>query len=341
MPDAARLAFVGAGGHSGQALYPCIAQIPEFDLAAVCDLDQAKAESAARRFGALKAYTDVATMLDEAKPAGVCICGMPDMHHSVGLQCLQRGIPVWMEKPPAWDLKGAVELVGAAKAAGTFGMVGFMKRFAQANAVAKEYIDSGELGPVSSVTLMHGAGKYDEFRRMLLFNGIHMIDLGRFLAGEWVELHAFGAQTSAGTQAISVSFTLECGGVGQLNINSAHTWQDTFEQVYLTGSEGGLHLESGRDLEVISQKRRFSEGKGLQTFGWSGRYTTSHNLSGWFSSGHHTKGYWGELSHFACAVLGQVEPVATLEDGAQDMRIIEAIMRSLETGGSVTVAEVQ
>jgi len=246
-----------------------------------------------------------------------------------------------MEKPPAWDLKGAVELVEAAKAAGTFGMVGFMKRFSQANAIAREYVGSGELGPVSSITLMHGAGRYDEFRRMLLFNGIHMIDLGRFLAGEWVKLHAFGAQTSAGTQAISVSFTLECGGVGQLNINSAHTWQDTFEQVYLTGSEGGLHLESGRDLEVISQKRRFAEGKGMQTFGWSSRYFTSHNLSGWFSSGHCTKGYWGELNHFAHAVLGRVEPVATLDDGAQGMRIIEAIMRSLETGDSVTIAEVQ
>jgi myo-inositol 2-dehydrogenase/D-chiro-inositol 1-dehydrogenase len=340
MPDAARLAFVGAGSHSTQALYPCIAQIPQFDLVAVCDLDQAKADSAARRFGALKAYTDLAAMLDEAQPAGVCICGMPDMHHSLGLECLRRGIPVWMEKPPAWDLKGVVELVEAAKTAGTFGMVGFMKRFAQANAIAKEYIDSGELGPVSSITLMHGAGRYDEFRRMLLFNGIHMIDLGRFLAGEWAKLHAFGAQTSAGTQAISVSFTLEGGGVGQLNINSAHTWQDTFEQVYLTGSEGGLHLESGRDLEVISQKRRFAQAKGMQTFGWSGCYTTSHNLSGWFSSGHHTKGYWGELNHFARAVLGEVEPVATLEDGAQDMRIIEAIMLSLDTGGEVVVASV-
>jgi len=340
MPDAARLAFVGAGNHSTQALYPCIAQIPEFDLVAVCDIDQARANSAARRFGALEAFTDVSAMLDEAHPAGVCICGMPEMHHSVGLECLRRGIPVWMEKPPAWDLKGAVELVEAAKAAGTFGMVGFMKRFAQANAIAREYIDSGELGPVSSVTLMHGAGKYDEFRRMLLFNGIHMIDLGRFLAGEWVQLYAFGAQTSAGTQAISVSFTLSGGGVGQLNINSAHSWQNTFEQVYLTGSEGGLHLESGRDLEVISPRRRFAEAKGMETFGWSGRYTTSHNLSGWFSSGHHTKGYWGELSHFARAVLGQVEPVATLEDGAQGMRIIEAIMLSLASGETVVVADV-
>jgi myo-inositol 2-dehydrogenase/D-chiro-inositol 1-dehydrogenase len=340
MAQSARLAFIGAGNHSTQALYPCLAQIAEADLVAVCDLNEPRAKSAARRFGAAESYTDLAAMLDAVQPSGVLVCGMPDLHHQAGLECLQRGIPTWMEKPPAWDLKGALALVAAAEAAGTFGMVGFMKRFAQANAIAKEVVDSGELGPLSSITLMHGAGHYNEFRRMLLFNGIHMIDLGRFLAGEWESLFAYGAQTAAGTQAISVAFALASGGVGQLNQNSAHTWQDTFEQVYLTCAEGGLHLESGRDLEVISPTRRFAEGKGLQTFGWSGRYTTSHNLSGWFSSGHHTKGYWGELNHFVQAVLGRVEPVATLADGAEDLRIIEAILLSLATGASVKVAEV-
>ena len=341
MSDTARIAFVGAGSHSTQSLYPCVAHIPEFELVSVCDLDEAKAKSAAKRFGAGEVHTDLAAMLDAVDPQGVCVCGMPDMHHGVGLECLRRGIPVWMEKPSAWDLAGATELVETAKAAGTWGMVGFMKRFAQANAIAKEVIDSGELGPVSSITLMHGAGKYDEFRRMLLFNGIHMIDLGRFLAGEWVDLFAYGRVTEAGTHAISVSFTLDTGGVGQLNINGAHTWSDTFEQTYVSLAEGGMHLDSGSDLEVMSGKQRFAEAEGLRTHGWSGRYYTSHNLSSWWSSGHYTKGYWGELDHFAKAVQGEVGPVATLEDGAENMRIIEAILRSVETGEAVRVQDLR
>ena len=43
MSDRARIAFVGAGNHSTQSLYPCIAHIPEFDLVAVCDLDADRA----------------------------------------------------------------------------------------------------------------------------------------------------------------------------------------------------------------------------------------------------------------------------------------------------------
>ncbi len=341
MSDSARIAFVGAGSHSTECLYPCIAHIPEFDLVATCDLDEARAQSAAKRFGAAEACADLTKMLDTVVPDAVCICGMPDMHHDVGLECLKRGLPVWMEKPPAWDLAGSVELVDAASDAGTWGMVGFMKRFAQANAVAKSVIDSGDIGPVSSITLIHGAGKYDEHRRMLLFNGIHMIDLGRFLGGEWKDVFAFGTETAAGTQAISASFTLVDGGVGQLNINSAQTWNDCTEEAYVSCAEGAIKIDSGATCEVIAQNRQFAEPEDMRVFGWSDRYFTSHNLSGWHSSGHHTKGYWGELSHFARAVLGQVEPIATLADGVENMRIIEAILRSVETGESVALADVE
>ena len=105
--NAARIAFVGAGNHATESLYPNIAHVPEFDLVAVCDLVDEKARSAARRFGAPEWFTDVETMLGTAEPDGVCICGPPDMHYQVGLQALGRGIPVFMEKPPALTLKHA------------------------------------------------------------------------------------------------------------------------------------------------------------------------------------------------------------------------------------------
>ena len=336
----ARIAFVGAGNHASGSLYPNIAHIPELELIAVCDLDRGKAEANAKRFGAPAAYDDLVAMLDAEHPDGVCICGPPEMHHDVGLECLGRGIPVFMEKPPALDLRGTLELVQAAEKNGTFGMVGFMKRFAQANRVAKEAIDSGRLGPVSSITLIHGAGPYNEVRRMLLFNGIHMIDLGRFLAGDVASLYAYADATPAGCQAVSAAFALRKGGVGQLNMNSGHTWSDAFEQVYVSGAEAGLVIDASRATEVMLPGARFAEGEGMHLFGWSQRYYVSGNLSAWWSHGLYTKGYWGELSHFARAVLGLVEPTATLPDAAETMRVIEAIMLSIQTKQAVTVADV-
>lgn len=323
--DAARIAFVGAGNHATQSLYPNIPLIPEFELVAVCDLDAARAEYHARRYGAAP-FTDVEAMLDAVRPDGVCICGPAEMHCEVGMQVLRRGIPVFVEKPPAPSLAEARRLADTAREHGTWGMVGFMKRFAPANVVAKEYLSSEAFGRVSSITLIHGSGPYNDLRRMLYFNGIHMIDLGRFLAGEVTDVTAYAFSDGERRQAVCASFRFASGAVGQLNMNSGHSWSDCFEQTYVSGSGAGLLIDASRAVEVMSPSQRFARGEGMELYGWSGRYYVSGNMAGWTSGGHYTRGYWGELSHFARALLGQVTPTPTLEDGAEAVRLIEEIM---------------
>lgn len=337
MSQSARIAFIGAGNHATESLYPNIAHIPEFDLVAVCDLVADKARYAARKYGALAWYTDVETMLDQAKPDGVCVCGPAEMHHQVSLQVLRRGIPVFTEKPPALTLAQAQEMADTARQHGTWGMVAFMKRFAPANVVAREYMDQPAFGRLSSITLMHGSGPYDDLRRMLLFNGIHLLDLGRYLAGDVDSLFAYGLQTPQRTQAVSVSFRFTSGAVGQLNMNSGHTWSDCFELVYLSGEGAGIVIDASRATEVMSGAGRFAQGEGQQLFGWSNRYYVSGNMAGWAAGGHYTRGYWGELNHFARAVLKQAPPGPTLDDGVEAVRLIEKIVESVETGRPVQV----
>jgi myo-inositol 2-dehydrogenase/D-chiro-inositol 1-dehydrogenase len=324
----ARIAFVGAGNHATQSLYPNLPLIPEFTLVAVCDLVRDRAEYAAARYGA-EAFTDVDAMLDAVRLDGVCVCGPAEMHHDVALQVLARGLPVFLEKPPAADLAGACEVADAARKAGTFGMCGFMKRFAPANVLAKEHMVSEAFGLLSSIGLIHGAGPYDDMRRMLYFNGIHMIDLARFFGGEVKRLSAFGFDGGPGIKTVCANLEFDSGAVGQFNCNSGHTWTDCFEQVYLSGSQCGILIDASARAEVMSPEGRFADGEGLQLGGWSRRYYVSGNMSGWWAGGHYTRGYWGELSHFARAVLGLVEPTPTLDDGAEAVRLIEAMLASL------------
>jgi len=334
----ARIAFVGAGNHSTASLYPNIAQIPEFDLACVCDLDEDKARDVAARFGARAWYTDVEAMLDQEPPDGVCVCGQPEMHHVVALQALQRGIPVFVEKPPAPTLAQARELAATATRQGTWGMVGFMKRFAPANLVALDYMGSQAFGDLSSITLIHGSGPYDDMRRMLMFNGIHMIDTARFLAGDVASVFAVASGADRAVQAISVAMRFASGAVGQLNMNSGHSWQDCFEQVYISGSESGLVIDASQAVEVMSQQREFARPEGPSLFGFSGRYYVSGNMAGWEAGGHYTRGYWGELSRFARAVCGLDAPGPTLEDAVAAMSLIDAIMGSAEQSRPVSPA---
>lgn len=333
MDRQARIAFVGAGNHSTQSLYPNIAHIPEFDLVAVCDLEEEKAKRAARVFGALEAYTDLGTMLDRVAPDAVCICGLAEVHHAVGLEVLRRGIPVFMEKPPAPTVEAAQELVEAAEGAGTWGMVGFMKRFAPANLVARDFMQNEAFGHLTSLTLMHGAGPYDDTRRMLYYNGIHLIDLGRFLGGEVRRVAALEATPRPGARAVAATMEFAGGAVGQLNMNSGATWNDCFEQVYVTGEGCQMLLDASRATEVMSPQGRFAAPEGVELYGWSQRYYVSGNMAGWTSGGHYTRGYWGEMNQFARAALGDAEPTPDLRDGLAALRIIEAILESAREGG--------
>lgn len=337
---AARIAFVGAGNHSTTSLYPNIAQIPQFDLVAVCDLDAQRAQRAARVFGAPEAFTDLGRMLDTVAPEGVCVCGSDRMHYEVGLEVLRRGMRLFCEKPPAPGLPECREMVRAAEEHDTWGMVGFMKRFAPSNVVAKEYTQTEGFGRLSSITLMHGAGPYDDVRRMLYFNGIHMIDLARFLGGDMRRVHSSVSSALPTAKAVAATFEFTSGAVGQLNMNSGGTWTDCFEQVYLTGEGSQVVLDGSRATEVLSPQGRFAQGEGCELYGWSNRYYVSGNMAGWTSGGHYTRGYWGEMNHFCRAILGEVEPGPTLRDGEEALRIIDAILRSAREDRTVAIDDV-
>ena len=112
---------------------------------------------------------------------------------------MRAGLHVYVEKPPSLTAQDALEMAKVSKETGKYLQVGFMKRFAPANVVAKEYIQSEAFGDISSITLIHACGPYDDMRRMLLFNGIHMLDLGRFLGspGFWLGIVVCGLFTTA------------------------------------------------------------------------------------------------------------------------------------------------
>ena len=338
MKDFARIAFVGAGNHSTTSLYPCITQIPEFMLAAVCDIDAEKAGYTAHKFGAPESFSDLTVMLDMLDLDGVCVCGMPDMHFEVAQEVLKRGIPVFVEKPPANCVADAEKLVSIAQENDTWGMVGFMKRFAPANVVTRNYMKTAGFGNLSSINLIHGAGPYNDVRRMLYFNGIHMIDLARFFAGEIAQVQAVSYDKLPDAKAVLVNFVFENGSVGHLNINSGGTWQDCFEQVYISGEASQILIDASRAVEVMSPKGRFAEAEGLELYGWSNKYYVSGNMAGWTSSGHYTRGYWGELQHFTQAVIGQVSPGPDLADGVIALKLIDSILLSAQTGECVTVS---
>src|SRR5882724_1971498 len=111
-----RICIVGAGGLSSRRIYPYIGAAGG-ELVGICDLDAAKAELNARRFGGT-VYRDLEKMLAEQKPDGVIVCIGPEMHAKLAMQILKLGYSVYTEKPPAACAEDALEVARIAKATG-------------------------------------------------------------------------------------------------------------------------------------------------------------------------------------------------------------------------------
>ena len=330
----ARIGFIGAGNHSTESLYPNIPMIPEFELTAVCDADLVKAQRTAQSYGA-QAFSNVETMLDQVELDGCCVCGPAEMHYAVSLQILRRGLRLFVEKPPAPGLRQAEELAETAAKHNTWGMVGFMKRFAPANVLAREFMSSPAFGTLSSLTLIHGCGPYDDLRRMMYYNAIHLIDLGRFLGGEVARVFAYQSNGGKGNFGLSATWQLHNGAVAHLNQNSGQTWRDCFEVVYITGAQAGIFVDASREVKIMYAGAQFAPGAGLQLYGFRAEHSVSGNMAGWAAGGHYQRGYWGELSCFARACLGLEPPTPDLQDGVRSIRLIEAMLESASSGREV------
>ena len=334
-----RIAFVGCGGHANHSLYPVIHRIKEMDLVAVVDRVEEKRLRVQRLFGALRAYAKVDEMLDAEEPEGVCIVGPPQMHYDVGMQVLERGIPIFVEKPSSIDFEHAHSLAKFATEAGTFGMTAFMKRFATAYEEAKDITTRPEFGPVSlvSVRYTHGAypliwGLEPEPLCCLVGNQCHAFDLARFFGGDVAEVYGKICDHGKGRFAFAVTVSFESGAVGLLNSNATDdpAW-NIRETLNVSGLLCSVDVEDMIYLDYRPGERWSSN---LQKLPWrQGMYALPHAVA--YGQGGTYLGYEGELRHFANCIRKGEPPRSSLYDGAAALAIAEAIWESVHTGKPV------
>jgi predicted dehydrogenase len=93
-------------------------------------------------------HDDFKKMLDEAKPDAVVITTPVHLHVPMAMECVERGIAFFLEKPLSIKSSDADALVEAVEKKNIATMVGYMMRYVETFQKAKEIIDSGVLGEV-------------------------------------------------------------------------------------------------------------------------------------------------------------------------------------------------
>lgn len=134
-----KLALIGCGGIGSYHLEHFL-QFKDIELAGFCDLLINRAESFVKKAGSGKAYSDFMRMYDEVQPDMVFICIPPTCHGQIEFETIRRGIPFFVEKPLALDLKLARELVRQVEKKGLIAASGFQCRYDDINDAACEYV---------------------------------------------------------------------------------------------------------------------------------------------------------------------------------------------------------
>jgi predicted dehydrogenase len=145
-----RAALIGTGQIARQHL-SCLRELPAVEVAAVCDLSPAMAESASERFGIKAWYTDHRRMLDEVRPDVVHVTTPPPSHFSLAMAALDAGAHVLVEKPATVTFEELETLIGRASEQGRVIVEDYNYLFNDATRTIVGLIESGDFGAVTHV----------------------------------------------------------------------------------------------------------------------------------------------------------------------------------------------
>lgn len=137
MPETLRVGVIGVG-HLGARHAEIYAAMPEVRLTAVCDTDAARAKEVAGRLGcdALTDHRELASRVDAASVA------VPTtLHGPIGLELLDAGVHLLMEKPIATSLAQADALIREARKRKLTLQVGHIERFNTAIQAAQQLLE--------------------------------------------------------------------------------------------------------------------------------------------------------------------------------------------------------
>ena len=257
-----RFGVVGCGFWAQTQLHAW-QEMPEVELAAVCDIDPAKAEQTARQFGAPGVYSDAAAMLAQESLDFVDIITTPPSHRPLVELAAGRGLNVICQKPLAWSMEDAQAIVAACQKAGVTFMVHENWRWQSPIRELKRLLDAGGVGQPffgrvsfrSDFDPFAGQAWLRETPRFVIIeSGIHQLDVARFLFGEAQTLFCQTARLNPNIKGEDVATIMLAMGPTTCIVDlsfATPTEHQTFPQTFVTieGPDGVIEL--GADYRLV------------------------------------------------------------------------------------------
>jgi predicted dehydrogenase len=348
--------------HDIPVIYP--SSLPHLKLAAICTTNERSAQSAAHDSNFEAWTTSIEELLSRGDVDVVDVCVPNFSHHEIILAALRAGKHVIVDKPLARTALEAEEIAKVATAGkARLGMV-FNYRFVPALILAHKLIAAGALGAIYHFHLDYLHTGYQNPNRPMSWRlrhaqsgggalvdlGSHIIDMARYLLGEFAEVHAttqtyiLERPTSAKSserERVDVDDVawlhakMESGARGTLFVTRYATGAVDDMNVHIYGERGALKfsLQDGNVLNYFNTEDKAA------TQGWTRIQTGSEfqgavvppprSILGWNRT--HTENIYRILHSLAHA-----EPIAPdVTDGLRVHQIIDSAYQSAASSLSV------
>jgi len=258
--------------------------MPDVTLIAVCDLDSAKAQSAAERYGAKLVFASARDMLDSGEVDFVDIATTMRSHVELVELAAARRIPVIVQKPLAPTHAECLAIIETCKAAGVPLMVHENTRFLKPVRRAQEIIASNALGKINwgRVAFRTGHNIYGkqpylahEDHFVILDLGVHMLDVARYLFGDATRLYCQSQSVKPGIRGEDLATIMlqhESGVTSVVECSYASPIDpDPFPELTLQieGTQGSLRLDPNYRLSVHSGGETVTHDVSPTMFPWS------------------------------------------------------------------------
>ena len=324
-----RLAIIGAGGVTQSKHLPAIWRLKTIwepvEVVAAAKRNERDNKKTAALYG-YTPYTDYIEMLDEEQVDGVIVATPDDMHYEHTMACLERGLPVLIEKPITRSLVLAEEICRTADERGIPIMTVANKRYSPPYRWARKFILEG---PVKDPALY--VGKFNlgyDYVWILEQGTIHLFDITRYLMGDVKSLHAVGVNKydrnllNYPVDNIAMTLTFTSGSVGNLYSSATALSFKLWERVEVYGNKSWLAVEDQYELILYDSE----EGPAKH---WTPVIPNTLIFDEEFG------GFMGMIENFLQVIRGEEDPRVSGWDGYRAYEMNVAAQISMKRGEPV------
>jgi predicted dehydrogenase len=321
-----KVAILGCGGMAG-AHARRLKPNPDVQIVGLSDVDEPRVQAFITRHLAdyekkPAIFTDPARMYSEAKPDAVVIVTPHTLHYEHGMQALEAGCHVLMEKPMVTESGQAHKLAEFVKKTGKILTIGYNTPCTPAFRYLRDVVRKKELGKLETVTGWLAQnwkqGTTGSWRQdPALSGGGQMYDSGA---------HLFNSLVWTVEQPVSEVFAFIDNMGTPVDING------TVNIRFANGTLANITIVGNCPNDGAGMYLTFENGR-VEVDGWGGSYIKL------FRRG---EGQVKELpltgqtqspdDNFIDAILGRAEPQTTPINGVIQSELMDAIYESAKTG---------